>query len=260
LLKARDVAVTNQTDKDLWLQLIFELDTAVKNAFTLGQAEDLCEKGEMAAELRKAGFTAKQLKEAGYNDTQLFQAGFNAMQLKDAGYNLTQLKEVGYNATQLKEEGCSLKELRTAGYSARELGTAGCSLKELRLAGYSLEELSTAGYSDCSAVFGLGWFGCVGCLLYASMPVLKGLDDATKEAGSAPFCWLCCVVWLLTGSAAWLESSSDAISSSIRIALAHTLAKFGQTRQRMKRYGRLWKMASASEGSGPVRRQHGTVF
>jgi len=143
LLKARDVAVTNQTDKDLWLPLIFELDKAVKNAFTLSHAEDLCGKGEKAVDLGNAGFTLEQLKEAGYNLTQLLEAGYDARQLKGAGYNLTQFKEVGCNATQL----------RTTGYTAGELCTAGYSYEEVCKAGYSYQAVckaTTAGGRSCT--------------------------------------------------------------------------------------------------------------
>jgi len=152
LLKARDVAVTNQTDKDLWLPLIFQLDAAVKNAFTVSQAQYLHHKGARAVDLGKAGFTLQQLKEVGYNFTQLKDA-FPA-QLKEV-YSFTELKEAGldvlmkagYTATQLKEEGYSARELHAASRSAQELRKVGYSAEELREAGYSFEELNNAGYT-----------------------------------------------------------------------------------------------------------------
>jgi len=147
LLKARDVAVTNQTDKDLWLRLIFELDEAVKSAFTLSQAKDLHEQGEMAQHLRKAGFTATQLEEAGYNLTQLKEAGYSAKELRETGYSAKDLCEAGYNVRELRKAGYSAKELRKAGYRLKELREAGYSVKEFREAGYSAQELRDACYS-----------------------------------------------------------------------------------------------------------------
>jgi len=186
LLKARDVAVTNQTDKDLWLRLIFELDEAVKSAFTLSQAKDLYEQGEKAGHLCKAGFTPTQLKEAGYDVPRLLlEEGCNIAQLREFGYSITQLKEAhsyaaqggyptargrwlsaallrpivtarscnkqeeeggNFKASELKKAGYSVKELREAGYSVKEFREAGYSAQELRDACYSIDELFKAGY------------------------------------------------------------------------------------------------------------------
>jgi len=148
LLKARDVAVTNQTDKDLWLPLIFELDVAVKSAFTLSHAEDLRAKGEMVATLFKAGFSGTQLKDTGCTlALQLKGANYTATQLKDRGFTSRELREAGFTSRELREAGFTSRELREAGFTIRELREAGCTIRELRVAGFTIRELHEAGFA-----------------------------------------------------------------------------------------------------------------
>ncbi|MBI2785991.1 MAG: type IVB secretion system protein DotG/IcmE [Legionella longbeachae] len=86
--------------------------------------------------LRKSGVSASAIRRI---------SGCSAAQLKAAGFTAKELRDAGFSAADLKRIGFTPEELRTAGYAARDLLNAGFTSDELAKAGYSPAEIKTAG-------------------------------------------------------------------------------------------------------------------
>jgi ribosomal protein L13E len=143
----------------------FTVDDLKKAGFT---AKDLKEKGFTLDEVRKAGFTAKELYAEG--------EGFTVEQLKDAGFTLKELKEEGFTVAQLVDgtdptsgKDFLLEELKNAGFtrengfSAKDLYADGKGFTsyELRKEGFTLKELKDKGFTKAELMSGNkdGWLG-----------------------------------------------------------------------------------------------------
>jgi intracellular multiplication protein IcmE len=130
---------------------------------TAKQIQDL--NGCSAAQLKAAGFGAKQLADAGFTPAELLEAGFDSGALNSAGLvpssviaaghkkgctveALKAARNLGVSATTIRETlGCSAAAMKAAGYSAQELKDAGFNAAELKGSGFSPSELKDAGYS-----------------------------------------------------------------------------------------------------------------
>lgn len=108
-------------------------------------AKELAEGGFTAAELKNAGFSAKDLLAAGFSPADLKQAGFTASQLRNAGIDLQALRQAGYGASELMHAGYSAKDMRDAGFGADELKKAGFTPGQIQDAGFSDSELQKIG-------------------------------------------------------------------------------------------------------------------
>merc|ERR1711879_466217 len=95
---------------------------------------DFLESGHTLEQLRKLSLSARQLKGVQKWPLELRRSGYTAKQLKEAGYplanmkevfNLAELKDCGYTAWVLCQSGFGIKELLTAGFTEKELVDAG---------------------------------------------------------------------------------------------------------------------------------------
>ena len=135
--------------------------TSAALSFGLGVSfgETLAAMGYSADDLKRSGFTAKEIVTAAPSGT------FDATTLAGAGYTEVELKEAGFLAQQLRAAGCSAHALRQA-YTAAELHHgAGFDAISLVSAGFSASELVAAGLNATA-------------LRLASVPA-----DALKRAG-----------------------------------------------------------------------------
>ena len=136
--------------------------TSAALSFGLGVSfgETLAAMGYSADDLKRSGFTAKEIVTAAPSGT------FDATTLVGAGYTEAELKEAGFLAQQLRAAGCSAHALRQASYTAAELHHgAGFDAISLVSAGFSASELVAAGLNATA-------------LRLASVPA-----DALKRAG-----------------------------------------------------------------------------
>lgn len=111
-------------------------------------------------ELKKDGYTAKELRAAGFDLWDLISADYTPLDLKTAGFTAEELKYEHYSAFELKDAGFTINELKDAGFSTWDYckilpkvdyGDSGAlndysvSSRIVRI--FTLEEMLDAGYS-----------------------------------------------------------------------------------------------------------------
>ncbi len=114
-----------------------------------------------AAELKKAGFSARALKRAGFSDSELKQAGFTPDEIKEANIALPK----GITVNRIKSAGCDpvkLRELRNENVSAIAIQRVSkCPDSALQKAGFSPKQIKAA--DDAVAADELARLRQVGC-------------------------------------------------------------------------------------------------
>ena len=119
-----------------------------------------------AFDLRRAGYSLKELKVVGFSTQELRDAGFAASEMQ--GASVAQLRSMGYSAVEVAASVTNfadrVNEFRAAGFGALDLRSAGFSATAMCGAGYSVEDLKSAGF-DASSMLSAG-------VNAASMPAL----------------------------------------------------------------------------------------
>lgn len=117
--------------------------------------KELATKGVSAKRIREInGCSIANLKQAGFGAKELAEAGFDPKSLKDAGFTEEQINAAqgaSANVANIADAGCDpnkLKSLKARGVSAREIREQSrCSIEDLKSAGFDSKELSDAGFS-----------------------------------------------------------------------------------------------------------------
>jgi len=100
-----------------------------------------------ASESREKMYSAAELKDAGFSARQQYEAGCSIHDLRSAGYRVQDLYDLGISAAEALAEGITVNALKHGGYSAIDLKAAGVMLAALRAAGFAVKDLLQAGFT-----------------------------------------------------------------------------------------------------------------
>lgn len=100
------------------------------------------------ADMRKNGYTAKELRILGFSTRQMLQGGYDPRLIEATdGRSVRKLRAAQFTAKELKESGgFTIDELKSGGIKAADLRALGSTVKELRA--YSVRQLREAGYTS----------------------------------------------------------------------------------------------------------------